>query len=126
MGIDYYLYHEDTKTFVRLGKRLSNLPGFEGNGLEAGAFLAAHFIGSFFMRNDHGAELPQYEEDGWTEFDAKEASRRRCDVIHEGCDDARWLEGRCRTLIARLKCYQHQWNDEDREAVAAAEAALEE
>lgn len=63
MGIEYYLGHTETKTFIQLGKKLSSGPRFEGFGDEATAFLATRPYGTFVLHNDHGW-LPWWDNDG--------------------------------------------------------------
>jgi hypothetical protein len=93
MGIDYKLYHHDTKTFIRLGKIFRDEPQFEGYGHEAAWFLATRRIGDFEMRCDMVEGL-EHKEEGWEEVVAPKPARLERDVpprlvhgaghLHEG------------------------------------------
>ena len=60
MGTNYYLYHEQTRTYINLGKILSSEPRYEGYGDEVAAFMATRRTGDFTLYSDH-AELPHHE-----------------------------------------------------------------
>ncbi len=70
MKLARYLYHDDTKTFVCLGRALPNKSGFESGKL-ALAFLASRPYGTFQMWHNRGYR-PHNEEEGWVELSKRD------------------------------------------------------
>ncbi len=60
MGIVYKLYHMESKTYVTLGKIMSDgEPPYFEDGHLAAWFLSTHWFGNFEMHNDHGGPCPE-------------------------------------------------------------------
>ncbi len=72
MGIEFGLYHHESKEFIWLGKSMlsddDNIGGFQIHDEKIATFLAKHLTGTFSIHSDV-VDHPDLNDDTWKEVD---------------------------------------------------------